>query len=76
MYELLQKPRRFVELEDALGGMSPRTLTKTLRRLEKEGLIIRRRFTKPVRSYYRPTKKGTAFRKVIESMSAYGKRYL
>ena len=76
MYELLKKPRRFGELEDALGGMSPRTLTKSLKMLEKEGLIQREHFKKPVRFHYRVTKKGAAFNSVVKAMSAYGKKYL
>jgi len=74
--DLLEKPRRFGELEDSLGGMSPRTLTNKLKTLEKEKLIIRRSFTKPVRFHYELTKKGAAFNKVVEAMRAYGKKYL
>lgn len=76
MRDLIEKPRRFGELEDSLGGMSPRTLTKNLRRLEKDGLIARRRFRKPLRYHYELTKKGTAFQDVVEAMRRYGKKYL
>ena len=76
MRDLLTRPRRFSELEDSLGGMSPRTLTKTLRRLEKDKLIARRSFRKPVRYHYELTKKGAAFNDVVEAMRVYGKKYL
>ena len=74
--DLLNKPRRFGELEDALGGMSPRTLTNKLKRLEKEKLIFRRRFVKPIRSYYELTKKGAALNTVVDALRSYGKKYL
>ncbi|OGG80713.1 hypothetical protein A3A39_00085 [Candidatus Kaiserbacteria bacterium RIFCSPLOWO2_01_FULL_54_13] len=76
MRDLLEKPQRFGALEDSLGGMSPRTLAKTLRRLEKDRLITRRHFNKPVRFHYELTPKGRAFQKVVDAMRAYGKRYL
>src|SRR3989344_5668423 len=60
--DLLRGMRRFGELEDSLGGMSPRTLTKKLRNLEKKGLISRRSFRRhPPRVEYRLTRKGAAF---------------
>ena len=74
--DLIDKPRRFGELEDSLGGISSRTLTKTLRRLEKDRLVVRKRFTKPVRFHYELTRKGKAFQKVVDAMRAYGKKYL
>lgn len=74
--DLLKKPRRFGELEDSLGGMSPRTLTNKLKKLEKERLITRRRFVKPIRFHYELTKKGAAFNDVVKAMRAYGKKYL
>src|SRR3989338_3656317 len=66
--DLLKSPRRFGELEDSLGGMSPRTLASKLKKLEKERLVVRRSFTKPVRVYYELTKKGAAFQKVVDAM--------
>lgn len=76
MRDLLERPRRFGELEDSLGGMSPRTLTNKLKRLKKDGLIVRRSFSKPIRSRYELTNKGAAFQKVVDAMRAYGKKYL
>ena len=69
--------RRFGELEDALGGMSPRTLTFKLRMLEREGIVRRRAFAKhPPRVEYRLTPKGRALEPLVEAMRAYGKKYL
>lgn len=74
--DLLSTPRRFGELEESLGGMSPRTLTKTLRRLEKDGIIIQKHFKRPMRSHYELTPKGKALEGVVEAMRSYGKKYL
>ena len=76
MRDLTQKPHRFGELEDSLGGMSPRTLTKTLRHLEKNGLITRKHFKRPIRFHYELTRKGRAFQEVVDAMRTYGKKYL
>ena len=76
MRDLLTRPRRFRDMEDSLGGMSPRTLTNKLKNLEKEDLVTRKHFKKPVRFHYELTKKGAAFNKVVEAMRSYGKKYL
>ncbi|RZT93116.1 HxlR family transcriptional regulator [Advenella incenata] len=41
---LLERPRRFGELSRCLGPVSARSLTKQLRELEEDGLIIRKDF--------------------------------
>lgn len=41
---LLERPRRFGELSRCLGTVSARSLTKQLRELEEDGLIIRKDF--------------------------------
>ena len=76
MRDLIEEPRRFGELEDSLGGISPRTLTNKLKLLEKERFITRKHFTKPIHFQYQLTKKGAAFNDVVEAMRTYGKRYL
>ncbi len=77
MRNVLEKPRKFSELEDALGGMSPRTLTLKLKRLERDGLVVRKGYMRhPPRHFYAPTRKGTALRETIDVMRAYGKKYL
>ena len=77
MRDLLKGMRRFGELEESLGGMSPRTLTKKLRRLESEGFIRRREYRRhPPRVEYALTRKGMAFQEVERAMRAYGKKYL
>ncbi|OHA13606.1 MAG: hypothetical protein A3J10_00935 [Candidatus Sungbacteria bacterium RIFCSPLOWO2_02_FULL_54_10] len=75
--DLLKKPRRFTDLELALAGVSSRTLTQKLKKLEQAGLVSRHpTYSLGNRVDYRLTQKGAACRKVIQAMRAYGNRYL
>jgi DNA-binding HxlR family transcriptional regulator len=67
--DLLESPHRFGELNESLG-MSTRTLTKTLRRLQECG------FVKLHTLEYALTPKGRGLKKVIGEMRSYGKKYL
>src|ERR1700753_1316473 len=68
---------RFCELERALHGISPRTLSLRLRALEEEGIVARRTFPEvPPRVEYVLTDKGRALVPLIESMRAYGREWL
>ncbi|QQG38350.1 MAG: helix-turn-helix transcriptional regulator [Candidatus Kaiserbacteria bacterium] len=74
--DLLDGPRRFGHLDESLG-MSTRTLTKTLRRLERRGLVARTALKRlPPYVEYRLTSQGRALRKVVDEMRTYGKKYL
>jgi DNA-binding HxlR family transcriptional regulator len=42
-------PRRFSELRIPLRGVTAKALTKSLRELERDGLIMRTAYTEPVR---------------------------
>ena len=42
VHDLSEGPRRFSDLERALPGISPRTLSERLRALEEEGILVRR----------------------------------
>lgn len=69
--------RRFNELERSLEGISPKTLSERLRRLEAEGMVTRRCFAEvPPRVEYTLTEKGHALVPVIESMRQYGFSWL
>ncbi len=51
---------------DALGGISPRTLSETLKALEKEGILDRRAFREiPPRVEYRLTDAGAKLRLAV-----------
>jgi DNA-binding HxlR family transcriptional regulator len=74
--DLLRGPKRFGELE-SLQSASTRTLAKKLKMLEQEGLILHRASSSDgAYGTYRVSKKGAAFHKVVDAMSAYGKKYL
>jgi DNA-binding HxlR family transcriptional regulator len=62
MRALKQRPQRHAELRRSLRGISQRMLTKTLRNLESNGLIIRRvTNSKPLAVEYALSKAGRAF---------------
>lgn len=57
---------RFNDLLDALGGISPRTLSETLKALEREGIVARTAFREtPPRVEYRLTPDGTRLRAAV-----------
>jgi DNA-binding HxlR family transcriptional regulator len=69
--------RRFSELQRSLGGISPKTLSDRLRRLEEAGVVTRACFAeKPPRVEYRLTEKGLALLSIIESMREFGMTWL
>ena len=69
--------RRFGELERSLVGISPKTLSERLKRLEEAEVIARACFAEvPPRVEYSLTGKGHALLPVIESMRAFGITWL
>ena len=75
--DLTSGVKRFNQLERSLQGISPKTLSERLRSLEVEGIVVRRTFPEvPPRVEYSLTEKGCDLISVIESMRAYGKRWL
>ena len=56
---LLDGPRRFSELEEAIPKVAPNVLTSRLRRLEEQGLVVSERYSdRPPRVEYRVTEAG------------------
>src|SRR5271168_3845737 len=75
--ELAEGQSRFCELERALEGISPRTLSLRLRALEEEGIVARATFPEvPPRVVYALTEKGSALVPLIEDMRTYGLQWL
>jgi DNA-binding HxlR family transcriptional regulator len=69
--------QRFGELQRSLSGISPKTLSDRLRRLEDAGIVTRACFAEmPPRVEYRLTDKGLALLGVIESMREFGTTWL
>jgi DNA-binding HxlR family transcriptional regulator len=65
--DLLKSKMRFCELEKSLEGISTRTLTLKLKRLEEEGIALKTDI------YYILTARGKKLKKVIDAMESWGK---
>jgi len=75
--DLLTGPKRNKQLQDSLVGISTRTLTLKLKKLEAYHIIERRSYPEtPPRVEYALTEKGLALHDIAEAMRAYGKKYL
>ncbi|GAA4127775.1 HxlR family transcriptional regulator [Actinomadura sp. NBRC 104425] len=71
LYALRDGPARPGELRDRIGGISHKVLTETLRRLERNGLVTRRRYAEaPPRVEYELTGPG---RGLLEPIAALGR---
>jgi DNA-binding HxlR family transcriptional regulator len=70
IHELSAGPRRTLDLHNSFKGLSTKTLTERLRRLERNGLIARITYREsPPRVEYSLTQKGTRILPVINSLS-------
>ncbi|SDX20752.1 transcriptional regulator, HxlR family [Saccharopolyspora shandongensis] len=68
--ELAGGPRRFRELQRAIDGISQRMLTLTVRRLERDGLILRTVYpTVPAQVDYRLTETGTSLTHLVKALA-------
>lgn len=75
--ELLRGPRRFGELCDSLEGVSTRTISDKLKKLEMDHIINRVEYKeKPPHVEYSLTEKGKGLKKVVEALLNYGEKYL
>lgn len=75
--DLADGQKRFSELERSLEGISPKTLSERLKRLEECHVLNRQCFAEvPPRVEYRLTVKGHALLPVIESMREFGQTWL
>ncbi|WP_442866826.1 winged helix-turn-helix transcriptional regulator [Acidovorax sp. NCPPB 4044] len=71
--ELLEGPRRFTELREALSGISAHTLTHRLKSFERDGLVTRTAYAEtPPRVVYELTQSGHELRDVLEAMRKWG----
>jgi DNA-binding HxlR family transcriptional regulator len=74
---LLQGSRRFNELRDLMGHISPKTLSQRLKALEVLQLVERRAFLEiPPRVEYHLTEKGQALGEVIGAIEQFAHKYL
>jgi len=74
--ELTAGPRRFGVLQEAMPGISPRTLSQRLDLLEAEKIITKQTFAEvPPRVEYALTPKGEDLIPILQSMIAWGDKY-
>ncbi len=78
VHELLEHPsRRFCELQEALGGVNPSTLSSRLKMLEEEGLVRRVQVSAvPLHVEYSLTSAGAALRDVIAAVTKWSNAWL
>ncbi|WP_262391284.1 helix-turn-helix domain-containing protein [Nocardiopsis sp. CNR-923] len=68
--ELAGGPRRFRELQRAVDGISQRMLTLTVRRLERDGLVLRTVYpTVPAQVDYRLTGTGASLTHLVKALA-------
>ncbi|GHG11690.1 MULTISPECIES: winged helix-turn-helix transcriptional regulator [Streptomyces] len=68
--ELASGPRRFRELQRAVDGISQRMLTLTVRRLERDGLVLRTVYpTVPAQVDYRLTETGAGLTHLVKALA-------
>ena len=77
IWQLKSETLRFTQLMDHLPMVSPRMLTKQLRELEKDGVVIRRIYPEvPPRVEYSLSDLGKSVVPVLETLCKWGSEYL
>jgi len=72
---LLDGPRRFNELQEAVAGIAPNILTDRLRRLEREGILLARPYSeRPPRLEYGLTSAGRDLAGALRLLADWGGR--
>lgn len=75
IYWLLQGKRRFNQLQRELGGITHRTLSKTLKEMEADGLVQRHDYGEiPPRVDYALTAKGESLKPVLDAMHVWAEK--
>ena len=76
VFALGEGPRRYAELHERIGGISKKMLTQTLRKLECNGLVERRRLrTAPPGVEYRLTELGATLLEPVRSLSRWAEQH-
>lgn len=74
IYWLLAGPMRFNELQRRLGAVTHRTLAKTLKEMEADGLVIRHDYGEiPPRVDYALTPLGRSLEPVLQAMEQWAR---
>ncbi len=73
--DLLSGPKRFTDLMDRLGGITPKTLSHRLSELEDAGIVAADREPGRREVRYRLTPAGTELRPVVDGLREWGLRH-
>lgn len=74
--DLFEGTRRFGQLQQSLGGVSPKMLIARLRELEERGLVTRTLYPEiPPRVEYSLTDDGRTLRPIIDAMAEWGETH-
>jgi DNA-binding HxlR family transcriptional regulator len=73
--DLSNSPRRFTDLQEPLGGLTPKTLTARLRELDAAGLVEAERVEGRRRSGTGFTPAGAELRPVLDQLIVWGLRH-
>ena len=77
LYHLLDGPKRYNKLKKDVGGVTQRMLTKQLRELESDGLIVRKVFpVVPPHVEYSLSEKGKTLKPILLALRDWGERYV
>ncbi|HHJ17556.1 MAG TPA: transcriptional regulator [Gammaproteobacteria bacterium] len=69
-------PQRFGELLRAFPGLSERILTRQLRQLESDGLVLRKAYPQiPPRVEYRLSDEGDSLGPILDLLAEWGRRH-
>lgn len=70
---LLDGPRRFGEVQEALGSIAPNVLSQRLKHLEREGVVVAEAYSaRPPRFAYRLTASGRELAGVLRLLAQWG----
>jgi DNA-binding HxlR family transcriptional regulator len=73
---LLEGPRRFGDVEQALGGIAPNVLTARLRRLEADGIVVAQPYSeRPQRFVYELSATGRELAGALLLLADWGARH-
>lgn len=76
IFWLLKGTRRFNQLQRELGGITHRTLSKTLKEMEADGLVTRHDYGEiPPRVDYALTERGQSLEPVLNAMHAWAEAH-
>lgn len=74
LHNLFEGKSRFGELQRALDGISPKTLSQRLQELEQEGIITKTVYAEiPLHVEYNLTEKGKSLGGIFRSLEKWGK---